>query len=64
MAGTYRTSSRMVVGGNSGPYGFPVSGSSVMGEAEPYGDPSTLAQKMKKRLGSKAFPRPISGPHL
>jgi hypothetical protein len=61
---TDRTSSRIVVGGNSGPYGLPVLGSRVMGEAVPYGEPSTFAQKMKKRLGSKAFPLPIKGPHL
>jgi hypothetical protein len=54
----------MDVWGNSGPYGWPVSGLSVSGDAVPYGEPRTLAQKMKKRLGSNAFPRPMRGPHL
>ena len=61
---TYLTSSRMVVGGNSGPYCFPVSGLMVTGEAEPYGEPRVFAHIIKKRFGSKAFPRPIRGPHL
>jgi hypothetical protein len=54
----------MVVGGNSGPYCLPVSGLTVTGDADPYGDPSVFAQMIKKRFGSKAFPRPINGPHL
>ena len=41
-----------------------MSGLMVMGDAEPYGEPRTLAQKMKNRSESNAFPRPISGPHL
>ena len=44
---THRTSSRMDVCGNSGPYGRPVSGLGVTGEAVPYGEPRTLAQKIK-----------------
>lgn len=34
-----------------------------MGDAEPYGEPITLAQKTKNRLVSNAAPRPKSGPH-
>ena len=41
-----------------------MSGLIVTGEAEPYGEPRTFAQKMKNRFGSKALPRPMSGPHL
>lgn len=46
---THRTSSRVVVDGNSGPHQPPSvrSGFCVTGEAVPYGDPRTLAQKMK-----------------
>jgi hypothetical protein len=36
----------------------------VTGDAEPYGDPNTFPQKMRKRLGSNAFPWPSNGPHL
>lgn len=43
----YLTSSRIVVAGNSGPYDVPVSGLAVIGEADPYGEPMTFAQKMK-----------------
>src|SRR6266576_3758916 len=57
------TSSLTVVGGNSGPYLLPVPELTVTGDAVPYGDPNTLAQKMKNRPASKAFPLPISGPH-
>lgn len=60
----YLTSSRIVVGGKSGPYGRPVEGSIERGEVVPKGDPKTFAQKMKKRVGSKAFPQPKSGAHL
>lgn len=61
---TYRTSSLIVVRGNSGPYGFPVSGFIVKGDAVPYGEPKALAQNMKNLVGSNALPFPISGPHL
>jgi len=54
----------MVVGGNSGPYIRSVSGFIVIEDAEPYGEPNVLAQTMKNLLESKAFPRPINGPHL
>ena len=54
----------MVVIGNSGPCDLPVSGLSVTGDADPYGEPRTLAQKMKKRFASNTFPRPMRGPHL
>ena len=60
----HRTSSLIVVAGNMGPYGFPVLRSVVIGDAVPYGEPSTLMHTMKKRPVSNAFPRPISGPHL
>ncbi len=36
----------------------------VQGLLEPYGEPKTLAQTMKKRVGSNSLPGPISGPHL
>jgi hypothetical protein len=57
-------SSRMVVSGKSGPYNLPVSGFTVSGDAEPYGEPIVFAQNMKNRVGSNAFPGPINGPHL
>ena len=61
---TYRISSRIVVAGNSGPYKRPVTGLRVTGDAEPYGEPNTFKQTMKKRRRSKTLPGPISGPHL
>jgi len=36
----------------------------VIGEAEPYGEPRTLPQKIKKIVGSKGFPGPSKEPHL
>lgn len=54
----------MVVNGNSGPYGFFVSGSIDSGETDPYGEPMTFPQKMKYREASNAFPGPMRGPHL
>jgi hypothetical protein len=60
----HRTSSLIVVAGKMGPYGFPVLGSVVIGDAVPYGEPITLMHTMKKRPVSNAFPRPMSGPHL
>ena len=36
----------------------------VQGELDPYGEPRTLAQMIKKRVGSKSLPGPSSGPHL
>ena len=54
----------MVVRGKSGPYGLPVSGLMDSGDAVPYGEPITLPQKMKYRVGSNALPRPMRGPHL
>jgi len=35
-----------------------------MGEAEPYGEPRTFPQKIKKIVGSNGFPGPSNGPHL
>ena len=62
----YRTSSRTTVAGNSGPHRPPSSRSRFLltGDAVPYGDPSTFAQKMKNRVGSKACDGPRRGPHL
>ncbi|KAK3994847.1 transcription factor/nuclear export subunit protein 2-domain-containing protein [Cladorrhinum sp. PSN332] len=63
---TYRTSSLMVVRGNSGPY-CPLDGSpslAVTGLAVPYGLPRLFMQTMKKREVSKARPGPPRrGPH-
>jgi hypothetical protein len=41
-----------------------VSGFMDTGEAVPYGEPATFAQKMKNLFGSNALPGPINGPHL
>lgn len=59
-----RTSSRTLTKGNSGPYCSPVSVLIVSGDAEPYGEPRTLAQKIKNFVVSKALFGPIRGPHL
>src|SRR3981189_3343466 len=61
---SYLTSSRIVTRGNSGPYGSPVSGLIVMGEADPYGEPNAFPQKIKNLEVSNALPWPINGPHL
>lgn len=63
---TYRTSSRIVVKGNSGPYlPLPASPSlAVTGLAVPYGLPKLFMQTTKKRDTSNALPLPpSSGPH-
>jgi hypothetical protein len=59
-----RTSSRTLTNGNSGPYMLPVSELTVNGEADPYGDPRTLAQNTKNLVVSNARLGPINGPHL
>jgi hypothetical protein len=41
-----------------------VAGLIVIGDAEPLRRPRTFPQKIKNRVGSKAFPLPIKGPHL
>ena len=41
-----------------------MSGSIVTGDADPYGEPNALPQKMKNLDVSNAFPGPIKGPHL
>lgn len=53
-----------MVKGKSGPYKLPALAFRTTGEAVPYGDPSTLPQKMKNLSVSKARPGPNNGPHL